>query len=142
MGQKICPRCGLICEKEQYICPHCFFDFVVNPPSSKRSRYKAEKIKEEMISNELEKKEKPKTQENLFLKQSNPTVPRIFYCPPGLSASLKHHSVSYTIVVSVCIVTSVTGKIVLPIQAPPRATRMKNNKIPINLLRSFIMFLT
>ena len=46
MGQKICPRCGLICEKEQYICPHCFFDFVVNPPSSKKSRYKAEKIKE------------------------------------------------------------------------------------------------
>ncbi|MCK5551645.1 MAG: hypothetical protein KAJ09_00780 [Deltaproteobacteria bacterium] len=62
MGQKICPRCGLICEKEQYICPHCFFDFVVNPPSSKKSRYKAEKIKEEMISKELEKKEKPKTQ--------------------------------------------------------------------------------
>lgn len=27
MKQKVCPRCGLICEREQYICPCCFFNF-------------------------------------------------------------------------------------------------------------------
>jgi hypothetical protein len=38
MDQKICPRCDLISEKEQYICPYCFFHFMANPSSSKQSR--------------------------------------------------------------------------------------------------------
>jgi hypothetical protein len=44
MEQKACPECGLICEKEQYICPYCFFNFVVNPPSSRKSRHRRAKI--------------------------------------------------------------------------------------------------
>ena len=57
MDQKICPRCDLISEKEQYICPYCFFNFLANPSSSKQSRDRAEKIKEETIT-----KERTKTQ--------------------------------------------------------------------------------
>jgi hypothetical protein len=38
MDQKICPRCDFISEKEQYICPYCFFHFMANPSSSKQSR--------------------------------------------------------------------------------------------------------
>ena len=38
MNQKICPRCNQISEKEQYICPYCFFHFMANPSSSKQSR--------------------------------------------------------------------------------------------------------
>ena len=63
MEQKVCPRCGLICEKEQYICPYCFFNSPVNQqPPSKKSRYRTVKIKEELNRKEPEKKEKPKTQ--------------------------------------------------------------------------------
>ena len=54
MDQKICPRCDLISEKEQYICPYCFFNFVANPSSPKQSRDRAEK-KEGMIRNEKAK---------------------------------------------------------------------------------------
>jgi hypothetical protein len=45
MEQKICPKCGLISEKEQYICPYCFFDFVANPPPQKSKQFD-EKMKE------------------------------------------------------------------------------------------------
>jgi hypothetical protein len=62
MEQKNCPRCGLTCEKEQYICPCCFFHFVVNSPSSKKPRYRAKKIRKKKIRKDLEKREKPKTQ--------------------------------------------------------------------------------
>ena len=57
MNQKACPKCGLVSEEKQYICPYCFFNFVVNPSSSKKSRVRVKKIKEEMIRKELEEQE-------------------------------------------------------------------------------------
>ena len=57
-GAKDLPKMGLISEKEQYICPYCVFDFVVNPPPSKKYRNRAEK-REEVIRKKLKKQEKP-----------------------------------------------------------------------------------
>lgn len=62
MNQKACPKCGWVSHEKQYICPHCFFNFEVNPPSSKKSRNRMGKVKKEMIGKKLEKQEKPKTQ--------------------------------------------------------------------------------
>ena len=46
MEQKICPKCGLICEREQYICPCCLFNFVV---------VKAEKTKDIITERKIKK---------------------------------------------------------------------------------------
>jgi hypothetical protein len=62
MNQKACPKCGWISHENQYICTHCFFHFMVNPSSSKKSPNRMGKVSKEMIGKKLEKQEKPKTQ--------------------------------------------------------------------------------
>jgi len=62
MNQKACPKCGWVFDENQYICTHCFFHFVANPPSSKKFRKGMEKVRKEMIGNKLGKLENPKTQ--------------------------------------------------------------------------------
>jgi len=60
MKQKICPKCKIICEKEQYICPYCFFNFLANVPYSKKTRFRPKK--EKMNRKKLGKREKPENE--------------------------------------------------------------------------------
>jgi len=65
MNQKACPKCGWISHENQYICTHCFFHFVVNLPSSRKSRKMMGRVRKEMIGKKPKKREKPKAQRAL-----------------------------------------------------------------------------